>query len=186
MTTAPSITKLPPAGVYTIDPVHSTLGFVVRHLVAAKVRGQFNDFSGTITIGETLDDSKAEVTAQAASITTNNETRDNHLKSVDFLEIETYPTLSFTSTGLTATGADRFELTGDLTIKGVTKSVTFDVEYLGSGTGMAPGSTVAGFEARTEIDRRDFGVNFEGALENGTIVVSNKVTIELAIEASKA
>ncbi len=186
MSSAPTITKLPPAGVYTIDPVHSSFGFVVRHLVAAKVRGQFNEFSGTITIGETLEDSKAEATAQSASITTNNEARDAHLKSVDFLEIETYPTLSFTSTTLTAKGADRFELTGDLTIKGVTKSVTFDVEYLGSGTGMAPGSTVAGFEARTEIDRRDFNVNFEGALENGTVVVSNKVTIELALEASKA
>lgn len=186
MTTAPSTIQLPAAGVYTIDPVHSTVGFVVRHLVAAKVRGQFSEFNGTITVGETLEASKAEATVQAASITTNNEMRDNHLKSGDFLEIETYPTLSFTSTGLTAKGADRFELTGDLTIKGVTKSVTFDLEYLGSGTGMAPGSTVVGFEARTEIDRRDFGVNFEGALENGTIVVSNKVTIELAIEAATA
>ncbi len=186
MTTAPSTTQLPVAGVYTIDPVHSTVGFVVRHLVAAKVRGQFNDFAGTITVGETFETSKAEATVQAASITTNNEMRDNHLKSGDFLEIETYPTLTFASTGLTAKGDNRFELTGDLTLKGVTKSVTFDLEYLGSGTGMAPGSTVAGFEARTEIDRRDFGVNFEGALENGTIVVSNKVTIELAIEASKA
>ncbi len=185
MTTTPSTTQLP-AGVYTIDPVHSTVGFVVRHLVAAKVRGQFSEFSGTITVGETLEASKAEATVQAASITTNNEMRDNHLRSGDFLEIETYPTLSFTSTGITAKGADRFELTGDLTIKGVTKSVTFDLEYLGSGTGMAPGSTVVGFEARTEIDRRDFGVNFEGALENGTIVVSNKLTIELAIEAATA
>ncbi len=185
MTTAPSSTELPAAGVYTIDPVHSTVGFVVRHLVAAKVRGQFNEFSGAITVGETLEACKAEATVQAASITTNNEMRDNHLKSVDFLEIETYPTLSFTSTGITAKGAEHFELTGDLTIKGVTKSVTFDLEYLGSGPGMAPGSTVAGFEARTEVDRRDFGVNFEGALENGTIVVSNRVTIELAIEAHK-
>lgn len=188
MSTAPatSTTGLPAAGVYTIDPVHSTVGFVVRHLVAAKVRGQFSEFAGTVTIGDTLESSSAEATVQAASISTNNEMRDNHLKSGDFLEIETHPTLSFRSTSLTPKGGDRYELVGDLTIKGVTKPVTFDLEYLGSGSGMAPGSTVVGFEATAEIDRRDFGVNFEGALENGTIVVGNKITLELAIEASKA
>jgi polyisoprenoid-binding protein YceI len=181
---APTIETLPPAGVYTIDPVHSTVGFVVRHLVAAKVRGHFGDFAGTVTVGDTIESSSAEATVQAASISTNNEMRDNHLKSADFLEQETYPTLTFKSTAVRAVGG-RLELVGDLTIKNVTKSVTFDLEYLGTGSGIAPGSTVAGFEATADIDRRDFGVTFEGTLENGTIVVGNKITLEIAVEANK-
>ncbi len=179
-----SQTSLPEPGVYTIDPVHSNVNFVVRHLVAAKVRGSFGDFAGTITIGDTPETSKVEAVVQAASITTNNEMRDGHLKSADFLDLENFPTLTFTSTKVTPKGSD-FEMTGDLTIRGVTKSVTWDLEFLGTGSSMTPGGVVAGFEARTEIDRRDFNVNFEGALENGTIVVGNKVVLELTVEAHK-
>ncbi len=179
------MSNLPAPGVYTVDPVHSTIGFSARHLVAAKVRGHFTEFVGTITIGDSVATTKVEATVQADSITTNNEMRDGHLKSADFIDLVNHPTLTLTSTSITDKGHDKLEMVADLTIRGVTKSVTFDVEYLGSGAGMAPGSTVAGFEATAEIDRRDFGVSFEGMLDNGVLVVSNKITLELAIEASK-
>lgn len=176
---------LPATGVYNVDAVHSTVGFIARHLVASKVRGRFTDFAGSVTIGDTLETSAVEATVRAASITTDNEMRDAHLKSPDFLEFETFPTLNFTSTKITAKGGTDFELVGDLTVKGVTKSVTFDLEFLGSGPSTAPGVTIAGFEARTEIDRRDFGVTFQGNLENGSLIVSNKIVLEFSIEAAK-
>jgi polyisoprenoid-binding protein YceI len=179
------MSNFPAPGVYSVDPVHSSVGFVARHLVASKVRGSFGDFSGVITIGESPESSSVEATVQAGSITTNNEMRDAHLKSADFLELEKYPTLTLKSTSLKAKSGDKYELVADLTICGVTKSVVFDLEFLGSGPSMAPGGTVVGFEASTEIDRRDFSVNFDGALENGSLVVGNKVVIELAVEASK-
>ena len=176
---------LPTPGVYTIDATHSTVGFVARHLVASKVRGRFTDFSGEITIGETPETSTVQATVQAASITTDNEMRDGHLKSADFLDLENNPTLTFNSTKVSKKGAD-FELVADLTLRGVTKSVVFSLEFLGSGPSMTPGATVAGFEARAEIDRRDFGVNFEGNLENGSLIVGNKIVLEFAIEAHQA
>jgi polyisoprenoid-binding protein YceI len=176
------MTNLPASGVYTVDAVHSTIGFVARHLVASKVRGRFTDFAGTITIGDSPETSKVEAIVQAASITTDNEMRDGHLKSADFLDLENYPTLTLTSTKVSAKGGD-YELVADVTLRGITKSVGFDLEFLGAGPSMAPGATIVGFEARAEIDRRDFGVNFGGALENGSLIVGNKLIIELAIEA---
>ena len=178
------MSELPAAGTYAIDPVHSSVSFVVRHLVASKVRGNFTEFEGSVVIGDTPETSTVSATIQASSITTHNEMRDGHLKSPDFLDLENHPTLTFTSTSVTPTKEDHYDLVGDLTIKGVTKQVTFDLEYLGTGPGMAEGVTVAGFEATTEIDRRDFNVNFEGTLENGGLVVSNKVTLVLEIEAA--
>jgi polyisoprenoid-binding protein YceI len=178
------MSNFPPAGVYTIDPVHSTLTFVARHLVVSKVRGRFAEFEGTITIGDGPASSSAVVTAQAASITTDNEMRDNHIRSNDFLAQETYPTLTFTSTSLTPKSGNDYVLVGDLTIRDVTKSVSFDVEFTGEGVTFQPGQTVIGFEGTAEIDRRDFNVNFEGNLENGAAVVSHKIVIELAIEAA--
>jgi len=178
------MSNFPPAGVYTVDPVHSTLTFVARHLVVSKVRGRFAEFAGTLTIGDGPESSSATVTAQAASITTDNEMRDNHIKSNDFLAQETYPTITFTSTSITPKGDNEYALTGDLTIRDVTKSVTFDVEYTGEGTTFTPGQVVIGFEGKTEIDRRDFNVNFEGNLENGAAVVSHKIVIEIEIEAA--
>ena len=177
--------QLPTPGTYSVDPVHSNVGFTVRHLVAAKVRGTFTDFEGTVVIGDSAEVSSVTASIKADSVTTNNADRDGHLKSADFFEIEAHPTLNFVSTGITAKGNDHYDLVGDLTIKGVTKSVTWDLEFLGSGPGMAPGVTVAGFEASLEIDRRDFGVNFEGALENGSVIVSHKVNLHLEIEAAK-
>jgi len=178
------MSNFPAAGVYTVDPVHSTLTFVARHLVVSKVRGRFAQFEGTITIGDTPETSSVVAVAQAASITTDNEMRDNHIRSNDFLAQETYPTLTFTSTSLTPKGGDSYELVGDLTIRDVTKSVTFAVEYLGTGPSTVPGGSTIGFEATAEIDRRDFNVNFEGALENGAVAVSHKIVLELSIEAA--
>lgn len=178
------MSQLPAPGTYAVDPVHSSVGFVTRHLVASKVRGNFTDFEGSIVIGDSAEASSVTAVVQAASITTNNEMRDGHLKSPDFLDLENHPTLTFTSTSVTSKGSD-YELVGDLTIRGVTKQVTFDLEYLGTGPGMAEGVTIAGFEAKVEIDRRDFNVNFEGSLENGSLIVSNKVTLVLEIEAAK-
>jgi polyisoprenoid-binding protein YceI len=178
------MSNFPTAGVYTVDAAHSTLSFTARHLVVSKVRGRFADFEGTITIGDTPETSSVVATAQAASITTDNEMRDGHLKSADFLDQENFATLEFKSTSLTPKGDNDYVLVGDLTIRGVTKSVTFDLEFNGAGVSMVPGGTVIGFEATTEIDRRDFKVNFSGTLENGTVVVSNKIVIELSIEAA--
>jgi polyisoprenoid-binding protein YceI len=178
-------TGLPAAGVYNIDAVHSTVGFVARHLVASKVRGRFTDFSGSITIGDSAETSSVEATVQAASITTDNEMRDAHLKSPDFLEFETFPTLTLRSTKVTAKGDSDYEMIADVTVKGITKSVTFDLEFLGAGPSMTPGATVAGFEARADIDRRDFGITFSGSLENGSLIVGNKITLEFAIEAAQ-
>ncbi len=189
MTSSPTTevvtSNLPTAGTYNIDAVHSTVGFVARHLVASKVRGRFTDFAGAITIGDTPETSSVQATVQAASITTDNEMRDAHLKSPDFLEFETYPTLTLTSTKVSAKG-DNYEVVADLTIKGITKSVTFDLEYLGTGPSMTPGVSVTGFEASAEFDRRDFGITFGSSLENGAMVVGNKIVIELAVEAHQA
>ena len=178
------MSNFPAAGVYTVDPVHSTLTFVARHLVVSKVRGRFADFTGTITIGDTPETSSVVAVAKAASITTDNEMRDNHIRSNDFLGQETYPTLTFKSTSLTSKGGDAYELVGDLSIRDVTKSVTFAVEFQGTGPSTVPGGSVIGFEATTEIDRRDFNVNFDGTLENGAVAVSHKIVLELNIEAA--
>ena len=176
------MSNLPAPGIYNVDPTHSTIGFSARHLVAAKVRGQFIDFAGVVTIGDSAETSSVEATVQAASITTNNEMRDNHLKSADFLDLENFPTLTLKSTKISPESGDDYKMVADVTMRGVTKSITFDLEFIGAGSGVVSGTTVAGFEARTEIDRRDFNVNFEGALENGSLVVGNKIVIELAVE----
>ena len=179
------MSNLPAPGVYDVDAVHSSVSFIARHLVASKVRGNFGEFSGVITVGDTAETTKVEATVWAKSITTNNEMRDNHLKSADFLEEGQYPTLDLKSTKITSKGGNDFEMVTDVTVKGVTKSIVFDLEFLGEGPSMAPGVTVAGFEARAEVDRREFGINFEGSLENGSLIVGNKIVIEIAVEASK-
>ncbi len=179
------MSNLPTPGTYTIDAVHSSVSFIARHLVASKVRGNFTEFEGAIVIGDTPESSSVNATVQAGSITTANEMRDGHLLSPDFLDRENHPTLTLVSTSVAAKGGDNYAVVADLTIRGVTKSVTFDLEYLGTGPSMTPGVNVAGFEARAEIDRRDFGVSFEGTLENGSLVVSHKIIIELNVEATQ-
>ena len=179
------MSNFPTPGVYNIDTTHSSLSFIVRHLLVSKVRGGFTEFEGTITVGDTPETSSVSVTAQAASFSTNNADRDNHVKSADFLEVEANPTLTFNSTSLTAKGGNEYALVGDLTIKGVTKSVTFDVEFNGQGEHAYAKyfSSVIGFEAKATIDRRDFNVNV-GANEITDSVVSHKIDLVLEVEAT--
>lgn len=184
-TTSTGAGSLPSAGTYTVDTAHSTVGFVARHLVASKVRGRFTDFAGTLTIGDSAETSSVEAVVQASSITTDNEMRDGHLRGSDFLDLEKFATLTLKSTKITPKGAEKYELLADVTLRGVTKSVEFDLEFLGAGPSLTPGASIAGFEARGEINRRDFGVNFEGSLENGSLIVGNKIVLEFAVEATK-
>ncbi|WP_197321211.1 YceI family protein [Saccharomonospora sp. NB11] len=165
-------------GTWTIDPVHSNVSFLVRHLGVSRVRGRFTELSGEITTAENITDSSVTATMQAASIDTTNQQRDEHVRSADFLDAENHPTLSFRSTGVRVDGED-YLIDGELTLRGVTRPVTLTAELGGFGDGMTEGSKVLGVSARTEIKRTDFGVG-------GTIpsaVVSDKVVIELDIEA---
>lgn len=172
------------AGTWTVDASHSTVGFVARHLMVAKTRGRFTDYTATVTIAENPLESTVEAVVQAASITTDDESRDGHLKSADFFEVETYPTLSLVSTGIEPRGAD-YVLHADLTIRGITKSVDFDLEFDGIVTDPW-GNTKAGFTAGTEISRKEWGLEWNAALETGGVLVGDKVKIVLEIEALKA
>ncbi len=178
-----STITLPSTGTYAIDPAHTEVGFIARHLIGTKVRGRFTEASGTIVIADPIERSTVEAEVDAASINTNVGMRDDHLRTNDFLDAPNHPKLTLKSTGLSKVADDEWQLTADLTIRGVTKSVVFDVEFLGAGPGLQPGSEVIGLSATTEIDRRDFGVSFNGVLEGGSIVVGNKVKIELEVEA---
>jgi polyisoprenoid-binding protein YceI len=180
-----STTTVPAAltGSYTIDPTHSRIGFVARHAMVTKVRGSFNEFEGSGYFdAENPANSKAELTIQAASIDTRNADRDGHLKSNDFFDMETYPEIRFASTAVEKVGADEYRVTGDLTIKGVTKPVTVDFAY--TGTAVDPyGNTRVGFEGKTTVNRKDWGVSWNAALEAGGVLVSEKVTLEFEVSA---
>jgi len=186
MTTTASTATLPKAGTYAIDPAHTEVGFVARHLIGTKVRGRFTDVSGTFTVAENPEDSTLDAVVQAASIHTNQAQRDDHLRTNDFLDVPNHPTLTLKSTGLKRVDDTHWVLTGDLTIRGVTKSVDFDLEFLGEGPSMQEGKTVVAFSATGEIDRRDFGVSFNHSLLDGSVVVGNKVVIEIEVEAGLA
>ena len=173
---------LPPVGKWEIDPSHSTVGFVARH-VLSKTRGKFGAFTGVFTVAERPEDSTVEVEIDAASIDTGTPDRDTHLRSPDFLDVEKFPKLLFRSTGIRLTGGDRFELVGDLTIKDVTREVVLEAEF----GGWQPdpfGNTVAAFTAATELDRDDFGITWNLVIESGGLLVGKKVRIELEIEAA--
>jgi polyisoprenoid-binding protein YceI len=171
------------AGTWAIDPVHSEVGFTVRHLMVSKVRGKFATYSGTITVADNPLDSKVEATIEAGSVSTGDDNRDGHLKTADFFEVEAHPNLTFTSTSVEPKGSD-FVVTGDLSIRGVTRSVVLALEF--NGVGPDPwGGTRAGFTAKTEISRKDFGMEFNMPLDGGGVVVSDKVQITLEIEAVK-
>ncbi len=183
MTAATTATNIPGyiAGTWNIDPVHSEVGFSVRHMMVSKVRGRFSTFSGQLVTAE--DPATSSVTAEIdlASINTGQEQRDEHIRSADFFEVEKYPTMTYRSTGVRSDGGD-WLVDGELTLKGVTKRVPLTLEL--NGFGPDPyGGTRAGFTATAEINRRDFGVNFNAALETGGAVVADKVTIHLEIEA---
>jgi polyisoprenoid-binding protein YceI len=169
------------AGTWTIDPVHSEVGFTVRHMMVSKVRGRFTSFSGEIVTG--ADPLDSAVTAEIAldSIVTGQEQRDAHIRSADFFDVENHPTMTYRSTGVRAHG-DGYVVDGQLTLKGVTKEIPLALEL--NGFGPDPyGGTRAGFTATAEISRGEFGVSYNAAIEGGGVVVSDKVTIQLEIEA---
>jgi polyisoprenoid-binding protein YceI len=169
------------AGTWTIDPVHSEVGFSVRHMMVSKVRGRFTKFSGKLVTGENPTASEVTAEIDMASIDTGNEQRDAHIRSADFFEVETWPTMTYRSTGVREQDGE-YILDGELTLKGVTRSVPLRLELNGFGPD-AYGGTRAGFTATGEINRRDFNVNFNAALETGGAVVADKVALHLEIEA---
>lgn len=167
------------AGTWVIDPAHSTLGFSVRHLMVSKVRGRFTDFSGRLVIAED-GSASAEAEIRVDSVTTDNEQRDAHLRTADFFQAEQFPVATFKSTGFRVKGED-FVVDGEFTIRGVTKPVSLDVEFLGVNPGMGQGP-VAGFEAKTVVNRRDFGITIDMPLPDGGAVIGDKITLTLEVE----
>ncbi len=171
----------PPAGTWKIDPVHTTVEFVARHMLT-KSRGRFTGFEGTIEVAERPEDSRVDVSIDTATIQTNQGMRDDHLKGEDFLDVEKFPVMTFRTTSLHPTGETTFELVGDLTIKDVTREVVLDSEFLGWGPGPQGGSVMT-FSAQTEIEREDWDVSWNMTVETGGFLVGKKVQIELEVEA---
>ena len=172
-------------GEYTIDPTHTRIGFVARHAMVTKVRGSFGDFEGALHIdGANPAASSGRVTIQAKSIDTGNEDRDAHLRSNDFFAMDEHPQITFTSTAVEPVDAHTYRVTGDLTIKGVTRPVTVDFEYTGSATDPF-GNLRIGLEGSVTVNRKDWGVNWNAALEAGGVLVSEKTTLELDVSAIK-
>lgn len=167
------------AGTWAIDPTHSEVGFVARHLMVTKVRGSFADVSGTVVVAEDLTRSVADVTIATASIASGTADRDAHLRSADFFDVETHPEMTFTSTSF-----DGEVLTGDLTIKGVTKPVTLSVEFNGVATDPW-GNEKAAFEATGELNRTDWGLTWNANLEKGGVLVSEKIKLALDVQLAK-
>jgi len=170
------------AGTWAIDPVHSEVSFTVRHMMVSKVRGRFDKFEGTIVTAEDPFASTVTASVDLSSINTGQEQRDAHIRSADFFEVEKHPTMTFVSTGIKP-AKEGFVLEGDLTLKGVTRPVAFDLEVSGFGPD-AYGATRVGFSALSHINRMDFGVSFNGPIPGvpGGVAVSENVTINLEIE----
>ena len=174
-------TTVPEAGTYQIDPSHSSVSFEVRHLGLSKVRGGFDSFSGTVTIAEDPTASSVEVDLDAATFTTGSEDRDNHVKSGDFLDVETYPKLTYRSTAVRQAG-DGWQVDGELTVKDVSRPVTLDVEFEGAGQDPWGNGRIA-FAASAEIDRSEWGINWNQTLETGGVLVGKKVKIVIDVQA---
>ncbi|WCN81584.1 YceI family protein [Micromonospora sp. LH3U1] len=173
---------IPTAGTYALDVAHKRVGFVARHMMVSKVRGEFNEATATITVAEDPLQSSVAATIQAASIDTTQADRDAHLRSPEFLDSEKFPTLEFRSTGVKSRRGNEFVLTGELSIKDVTRPVELEVEF--EGVGRSPfGQDIFGFSASTEIDREEFGLTWNVALETGGVLVSRKIKIEIEGEA---
>jgi polyisoprenoid-binding protein YceI len=172
------------AATWTIDPVHSEVGFSVRHMMVSKVRGRFTKFSGELVTATDPLQSSVRAEIDLSSIDTGQEQRDNHIRSADFFEVEKYPTMTYTSRGVRLEDGE-YVLDGDLTLKGVTRSVPLRLEL--NGFGPDPyGGYRAGFTATGEINRHDFNVSFNAPLANGGVVVAEKVQLQLEIEAVRA
>ena len=170
------------AGTWKIDPVHSEVSFSVRHLMVSKVRGRFGDFSGTIVIADDALQSRAEAVVVLASIDTGNAGRDEHVRSADFFDVDKYPELTYRSTAVRADGDD-FIVDGELSLHGVTKQVPLHVEVTGFQAITPFGDTRVGFSATAEINRDDFGITFNTALEGGGVGLGRKIQIALEIQA---
>lgn len=170
---------------WNIDPAHSEVQFKVKHLVISTVSGQFTSFSGGLEAeGDDFSNARAVFEAEIKSISTNNNDRDNHLKSADFFDAENHPKLTFVSTGFSKTGDDTYEVTGDLTIRGNTKPIVLKAEY--GGTMVDPyGNTKAGFEVTGKLNRKDFGLEWNGVTETGGIVVGDEVKLLLNLQFAK-
>lgn len=170
--------EIPTAGTYAIDASHTEVGFVARHLMVTKVRGRFSEFEGDVIIAEDPLASSVAVTIQTASIDTRDESRDGHVRSADLLDVDQFPTMTFASRSVSHAGKDRFTVTGDLTVRGVTRPVELDLTLDGV-VGDPWGGTRLAFSASTEIDREDFGITWNVALETGGVLVGKKIKIEL-------
>ncbi|MFJ8494155.1 YceI family protein [Streptomyces sp. NPDC094038] len=172
-------------GDYTIDPAHTTLGFVARHAMVTNVKGSFQEFEGTLHLdGSDPSKSTASLDIKMDSITTGSPDRDGHLKSADFFKIDEFPTMTFRSTEAEALGGEDYRITGDLTILGVTKPVTIDLEF--NGAAKDPfGNERVGFEGKAEIKRSDWGVTWNATLETGGVLVSDKIKLNFDISAIK-
>jgi polyisoprenoid-binding protein YceI len=185
MTTATTTDFSTLTGTYSLDVTHTRIGFSARHAMVTKVRGAFNEFDGTATLdGDNPGNSSVALTIQVASVDTRQAQRDEHLRSSDFFELEKYPTITFASTSIEHQGGNDFEVTGDLTIKGTTKSVTFPLEFTGSAKDPF-GNVRVGFEGGTTLKRSDYGIEFNAALETGGVLVSDKINLEFEISAIK-
>ena len=169
---------------WTIDPAHSSVEFAVKHMMFATAKGRFTDVKGTITLDqETISNSSVTVEIGAASIDTHDDGRDAHLRSAEFFDVETFPTITFASTSVERGRGDALKITGDLTMHGVTKQVVLDAEF--NGQGSSPfGHQVLSYSAKTSIDRKDFGLTWNAALETGGVLVSDEVKITIEIEAN--
>src|SRR3954467_4352091 len=180
---APAFTTL--TGTYTLDPTHTRIGFVARHAMVTKVRGSFNEFEGTATVdGENPANSGVRLTIDAASIDTRNAQRDEHLRTNDFLALEQYPQITFVSTDISQVDETTFEVSGDLTIKDVTKPVT--VPFTFEGAAQDPfGNQPTGFDGSVTISRKDYGITWNAALETGGVLVSDKIVLEFEVSAVK-
>ena len=175
--------SVPPAGTYQIDPAHTSVEFVARHMLS-KVRGSFRAFSGQVTVGETPEASSVIVEIDTASVTTGNEQRDAHLHSSDFFEVESHPKMTFTSTAFRPTGGTAFELDGELSVRGVTRPVTLTGEFLGWGKdGFGNDRLFA--EARTRVNREDWGLLWNMAVELTGVLLAKEVDLELQVQAFK-
>jgi polyisoprenoid-binding protein YceI len=173
---------LPSTGTFVLDKSHTEVGFIARHLMVSKVRGRFTDFEGTIVVADDPSESSVEVIIQAASINTNDENRDKHVRTNDFLSTDEFPALTFRSTKVELSSGGDWKVNGDLTVRGVTRPIVLDVQF--EGVIQDPwGNQRLGFTASGEIDRNDFGVSFNAVLETGGFVVSPKVKLEIEAEA---
>ncbi len=182
--TAVTTPAIVPSGTWNIDPSHSTIGFSVKHMMIATVRGRFTAFAGTVTADE-QGSARIDGVVQAASIDTNERQRDEHLRSADFFDAANHPEIHFASLGLIPTGADEYRVTGDLTIKGTTHQITLDATVNGAGTDPWGNERIA-LEASGTISRKAFGLNWNQVLEAGGVLVGDKITITLDLSTVKA